>query len=228
MKENKPDKSHPQPSNTQLEMQQQQKGINPNTEYVRPPNIPRKIRYSEYPQDTPFRPNNLYTAYDKNRYDNFNNIKIIQQQQRIIDEITNELQRIKMNQQKNERYRSYDWRRYGAKPQINKTYNLQNLYPDEFAINIKPPRFDQINQRTNNEYEPIRRHFENTSNLYTPREDYNPQPNTTNRQRRCPYCKKEFYHKWSECRQQFLNDNGPESYRNNKTYQANNAANQGN
>ena len=85
MKENKTDKGHPQPSNTQPEMQQQQKGRNPHMEYAQPPNIPRKIRYPEYPQDTPFHPDNPYTAYDKNRYDNFNNIKIIQQQQQIIE-----------------------------------------------------------------------------------------------------------------------------------------------
>ena len=84
MKENKQDKGHPQPSNIQLEMHQQQKTINPQTDYVQPPNIPRKIRYPQYPQDTQFRTNNPYTTYDKKRYDNFNNIKIMKQQQNFV------------------------------------------------------------------------------------------------------------------------------------------------
>ena len=100
-----------------------------------------------------------YQTIARQRQDN----NVMREQQKIIEIMRKQIEDLKIQQQRNEQYQQNSY--YGgARPKINRTYTVRNLYPEQFAIQINPSRQQTF-------YDPPQRRPNNWNN-YQPESDF--------------------------------------------------------
>ena len=90
---------------------------------------------------------NLTPTPSPNRQESRYNL--VKEQQKMIEDLQIQLHQLKLNQQRSEQFQRNTYTD-NLRPKINRTYTVRNLYPEQFAIQIEPPRSGNYYNNTQN------------------------------------------------------------------------------